>query len=304
MALNEVRTMRGHSFWWIVVLIGWAVAGQPASWGYRAPDRSTKTSVGFRLYSDYLIVVQGSVGPLKGLNFLLDTGANTTVLDPRLARKLHLEATPTDVAVLSGSVKGGIAIAPSLQIGPVRRENVRVLIKDLSFIQDALPFQIGAIVGLDVLGQSPFLIDYAAHEIRFGPAPSMPDSIPLQMKDGLAFVDAVVNHTTVRLLVDTAAPSMVIFKELPNPLSALQGTNAQPSPSPSSSKIGALDRQRERQINLTLGEVEFGREPAFVAPNYKDAGHDFDGMMSPVALGITAVAVNLPERTLTFAREH
>ncbi len=300
--------MRGRSFWWIVVLIGWAVAGQPASWAYRGPDRSTKTSVGFRLYSNYLIVVQGSVGPLKGLNFLLDTGANTTVLDPRLARKLHLEATPTDVAVLSGSVKGGIAIAPSLQIGPVRRENVRVLIKDLSFIQDALPFQIGAIVGLDVLGQSTFLIDYAAHEIRFGPAPSMPESIPLQMKDGLAFVDAVVNHTTVRLLVDTAAPSMVIFKQLPNPLSALQGANAQSSPNPSSrlssKKIGAFDRQRERQINLTLGEVEFGHESAFVAPNYRDAGHDFDGMISPVALGITAVAVNLPEKTLTFAREH
>jgi hypothetical protein len=194
MTPNEVRVMRGRYFWLIVVLTSLALVGQPAAWGYRESAHLAKTSVGFQLYRDYLIIVQGSVGPLKGVNFLLDTGANTTVLDPRLARKLHLDATPTSVAVLSGGVKGGIAIAPSLQFGPIHRDNVRVLIEDLSFIQDALPFRIDAIVGLDLLGQSAFVIDYASREIRFGPAPAMPDSIPLQLKDGLAFVDATVNQ--------------------------------------------------------------------------------------------------------------
>jgi hypothetical protein len=197
MALDEVRAMWGRYFWLLVVLTGLTVVGQPPAWGYRESDRPAKTSVGFQLYRNYLIVVQGSVGPLKGLNFLLDTGANRSVLSPQLARKLHLDATPTGVAVLSGNVKGGIATAPSMQFGPIRRDNVRVLIEDLSFIQNALPFRIDAIVGLDVLGQSTFVIDYSAREIRFGPAPSMPDSIPLQLKEGLAFVDAVVNHTKI-----------------------------------------------------------------------------------------------------------
>jgi len=274
------------------------LVGEPATWGYRVPDRPTKTTVEFQLYRDYLIVVQGSVGPLKGLNFLLDTGANATVLDPRLARKLHLDATPAGVAVLGGNVKGGIATAPSLQFGPIRRDNVRVLIEDLAFIQNALPFQIDAIVGLDALGQSTFVIDYASREIRFGPLPSMPDSIPLQLKDGLAFVDAVVNHTTVRLLVDTGAPSLVIFEELPDPKSGLKSGRVQQAPK----RIGDFERQRTRQISLSLGEVEFGDEPVFLVPNYRDSGHDFDGLMSPVALGITRVAVNLPQRTLAFAR--
>ena len=298
MALNEVRAMRGRNFWLVVVLTALTMVGEPAAWGYRQLDRPAKTTVDFQLYRDYLIVVQGSVGPLKGLNFLLDTGANTTVLDPRLARKLHLDATPSGVAVLGGNVKGGIATAPSLQFGPIRRDNVRVLIEDLSFIQNALPFQIDAIVGLDALGQSSFVIDYASRQIRFGPLPSMPDSIPLQLKGGLAFVDAVVNQTTVCLLVDTGASSLVIFEELPDPKSGSNG-GVQASPR----KIGDFERQRTRQISLRLGEVEFGHEPVFLVPSHRDAGHDFDGLISPAALGITRVAVDLTQRTVAFARE-
>ena len=292
--------MRGRYFTFMVVLTGLLVAGQPASWAFRESARPAKTTIEFQLYRDYLIVLQGSVGPLKGLNFLLDTGANTTVLDPQLARKLHLDATPTGVAVLGGRVNGAIATAPSLQFGPIRKDNVPVLIEDLSFLHSALPFQIDAIVGLDVLGQSAFVIDYASHQIRFGSIPSMPDSIPLQFKNGLAFVDAVVNHTSVHLLVDTAASSLIIFQELPDSKSGLIGGAAQSSPG----RIGDFDRSQVRHISLRLGEVDFGHESAFVAPNYKDAGHDFDGLMSPVALGFTRVAVDLTQRTLAFAREH
>jgi hypothetical protein len=293
--------MRGRCFWSLIVLTALTILGQQETWAYGQTDRPAKTTVDFQLYRDYLIIVQGSVGPLKGLNFLLDTGANTTVLGPRLARKLHLDATPSGVAVLSGNVKGGIAIAPSLQFGPIRRDNVRVLVEDLSFIQNALPFQIDAIVGLDVLGPSIFVIDYASREIRFGPSPSMPDSIPLQLKDGLAFVDAVVNHAPVRLLLDTGAPSLVIFDELPNPNTGLQG--GAPSSPQSPKRIGDFERQRTRQISFSLGAVEFGHESAFLVPNHRDAGHDFDGLISPAALGITRVAVNLTQKTLTFSRE-
>jgi len=288
--------MRGSYFWQLFVLTGLMVVGQPAGLGYRKPDLPAKSSIGFQLYRDYLIVVQGAVGPIKGLNFLLDTGTTTTVVSPQLARQLHLDATPTDVAVLGGSVKGGIAIAPSLQMGPVRRDNVRVLIEDLSFVQDALPFKIDGIVGLDALRQSSFVIDYSLREIRFGPIPSMPNSIPLQLKDGMAFVDAVVDRVAVRLLVDTAASSLVVFEEMPYPISGLEGGASQLPPS----KIGDFDRGRHRQITLKLGDVEFGHESAFVVPNLRDEGHDFDGLMSPVALGFTRVAVDLNQGTLAF----
>jgi len=274
------------------------VVGQRVAWGNRESSRPLKTRVDFQLYRDYLIVVQGSVGGVKGLRFLLDTGSTTTVLGPQLARKLNLDTTPVGVAVVSGSVKGESATAPSVQFGPIRSANVPVVIEDLSFLRGVLPFQIDAILGLDILGQSTFVIDYSSREIRFGIAPSMPNSVQLQLVNGLAFVDAEVNHTPARLLVDTAAQSLFIFDQLP--VTAL-GATADGSQQPVG-KIGQFDHNRVRQISIRLGEVNFGHESAFVVPNFRDAGHDFDGLMSPVALGFTRVAVDLIHKTMTFAR--
>lgn len=291
--------MRGCYFWFKVVLTVLLVVGQPASWGSSGVSRPAKTSVEFQLYRDYLIVVQGSVGPLKGLHFLLDTGSNPTILDSQLARRLHLEVTPAAVAVLNGDVRGGIATAPSLAMGPIRRANIPVVTKDLSLIQSAFPFRIDGIIGLDVLGQSAFVIDYSTREIRFGSAPSMPDSIQLQVKDGLAFVDAVFNHNRVRLLVDTGASSLVLFKDLAGPASGQKSDEAQPLPR----RIGDFNRKRIQQTSLQLGEVEFGHGLVFEVPNHRDAGHDFDGLMSPVALGMTRIAIDLTQKTMAFTRE-
>ena len=92
---------------------------------------------------------------------------------------------------------------------------------------------------------------------------------------------------------------MIIFDELEDPKSGLKDGDAQPLPR----RIGDFDRKRERPISLRLGDVEFSHESAFVTPNLRDAGHDFDGMMSPVALGITRVEVDLRQRTMAFTRE-
>jgi hypothetical protein len=69
----------------------------------------------------------------------------------------------------------------------------------------------------------------------------------------------------------------------------------------SSVKIGDFDHRRQLQINVRLGGVEFGRKVAFLVANRRDAGHDFDGMMSPVGVGITRVAVDLGRGRLAFA---
>jgi hypothetical protein len=44
----------------------------------------------FQTYRDYLIVVQGSLGHNRTLNFIIDTGTDRTVIDSRVAQKLHM----------------------------------------------------------------------------------------------------------------------------------------------------------------------------------------------------------------------
>jgi predicted aspartyl protease len=279
--------MRDRNFWWLSLLTVLLVAN-PAARG-----DTERQALRFDLYRDYLIVARGSAGPLKGLNFLLDTGASPTVLDRRLAQKLHLEELPASIAVLDGSVQAGQATLPSLTFGPMRKENLPVLIEDLSFFQKALPVHIDAVIGLDVLGQTAFEVDYPSREIHFGPLPQLANTLPIQMKAGLPIVDAEINHISLHLLVDTGASSLILFElSTPRPISPLKV----------SAVIGEAERKQVWLRSVRLGEAQFGREPAFVVRSRTDGNHDFDGLMSPAALGITKLEIDLGRGLLTFAR--
>jgi predicted aspartyl protease len=268
------------------------MAGEPPARGYG----NQRDTVHFDLYRDYLIVVRGSAGPLKGLNFLLDTGASPTVLDRRVAEKLHLEQLPASIAVVGGSVEAAQATAPILEVGPARRDNFHVLIEDLSFFQKALPVRIDAVVGLDLLGQGAFEIDYTARQIRFGPVPLLANSLPLRLQAGLPIVEAQVNHLSAHLMVDTGASSLVLFE--PSAPRPMRVSEVRPTPG----TIGEFDRKQVWLPSLKLGEAEFGKEPAFLVRSRSDGAQDFDGLMSPAALGITKLAIDLGRGLLTFSR--
>jgi hypothetical protein len=277
-------------FWWLGVVMSLSLAGQACAMGYQEIGQPVEGTVGFGLYRGYLIVARGSAGRLKGLTFLLDTGTSSTVLDPQLARKLHLERLPASVAVLGGSVPAETAVVPSLNFGPIQRDNVPVLIEDLSFLQKTLPIRVHGIIGLDVLGQSAFVIDYAAHQIHFGPLPALPDAIPLHMTGGLPIIDAQVNDLPAHLLVDTGALSLFLFAR-----SDLKINAAWKSPD----SIGDFERKPVKLQSLRLGTAEFGRELAFVIPA---GGHPFDGVISPAGLGIKRVAIDLGRGEVAFSR--
>jgi predicted aspartyl protease len=280
--------MRSVCVFWLGLLAVLAVAGQPVALG-----SNQGRTVSFDLYRDYLIVARGSAGPLKGLNFMLDTGATPSVIDRRVAEKLHLQELSASIAVIGGSVQGGQSVVPSLELGPVRRENLPVLVEDLSFFQKAFPVRIDAIVGLDLLGQSPFVIDYREREIHFGPLPVLATSLSLHMQGGLPIVDGELNDEPVHLLVDTGASSLILFgRQQPR----------SPSPMKISVTIGDFDRKQVRLQSLKLGEANFGREAAFFVEQPSDRKQNFDGLMSPAALGITKLAIDGKQGLLAFTR--
>ena len=265
--------------------------------GSTAPIEGT---VKFNLYRDYLMVARGSAGPLNGLNFLIDTGASPSVLDSQLAQKLHLLQSSASIAVIGGSVQAGTAIAPNLALGPIIKENIPVLVEDLSFFQKALPVRIDGVIGLDVLGPSAFVIDYGAGQIRFGAHAVFPVSIPLRMVQGLAVVDAEVNDIPAKMLLDTGASSLLLFaRSTPGTVNKLKVSAGQRAPD----TIGEFARKQVSLQRLKLGQAEFRQTPACVV--VQDPTHErpaFDGLISPAALGMRRVAVDLVHGELAFTR--
>jgi predicted aspartyl protease len=286
--------MRGRNNWLLVLLILLTVAGVPAASGYtKGPE------LRFDLYHDYLIVVRGSAGPVKGLNFLLDTGASPTILDRQVARSLHLDELPGLLAGVNGTVAAGKAIVPSLQLGPMRRDNLPVVVEDLSFFYKALPVHIDAVVGLDVIGQSPFEIDYGAREIHFGPIPSLKNALRLQMKRGLPLVEVQLGEISAQLVLDTGASSLILFEpKTPGSASPMKVSAVKQS----SNTMGEFAGKTLRLHSLRLGEAEFNREPAVLARSRPETADDFDGLMSPALLGITKIAIDLDQGVFAFSR--
>lgn len=129
---------------------------------------SPQPEIPFKLYRGYTIVVRGSIGSLDKLNFLIDTGAVPSVVDERVARKLKLVGKAERVTVFSQDVTVREVILPELQLGPVRAESLRVLVRALAFLEEGLGTRVDAMVGLDVLARSNFTIDFAAKKITFG----------------------------------------------------------------------------------------------------------------------------------------
>jgi len=294
--------MRGRYYYWLgVMLASLAVAEQPSAIRFSETDarRESENTIRFNLYRGYLILAQGSAGPLNNLNLLLDTGTSSTVLNQRLARRLGLVEKPASIGVANGRVQARTTMVPSIGIGPIRRNNFPVLIRDLDFLQRALSVPVDAVIGLDVLGQVSFMVDYTSREIHFGSPTPLPISIPLQLKGGLAIVNAELNHAPVHLLLDTGASSLILFEtRMPRSVSGQSIGVVKRS----TNLNGNFERKQVWLHSLKLGEAEFGYEPAFVVRDRSDTGRDFDGLMSPAALGITRIAVDVERGVLAFSR--
>lgn len=287
----------------ISLFVALAVTGQAHAFGIHNPDLTPATAepaatVRFDLYQGYCIVVHGSAGPLKNLNFFLDTGTINSTFDSRIAKKLNLhDQEPASIIVVGGTVPGEVATLSSLELGPLQLSNLDVITTDLSFFQRALPIHIDAIIGLDVLGQSPFVIDYSAHVIRFGTGPDLPVSVPLRMDQGLAVFDAEIDHNPVHLLFDTGASSLVVFSRAKPKSSSVKADAAL-----GAEAIGRFESKQVFLNSLRMGPEEFRKEPALLTSNTKPSQMDFDGLMSPVALGISRVSVDLNRGVMTFSR--
>ena len=265
-----------------------------------APHPVIEGKVRFDLYQNYLIVVHGSAGNATGLNLLVDTGASSSVLDPRVARsKLHLQQEPASLRVVGGRVAATLATVPTVRVGPAEKQNVSVFVEDLSFLQPVIPVRIDGIVGLDVLGQGAFVIDYRRHSIDFGSLPALPDAVPLVMRGGLGFVQAAVNGVPAMLLVDTGAPMLTMFVGQGRNTAAdrtVAATQGRPR------DIGQFAHRQVTLPSLRLGSAEFARQPLSIVSGGATPDQTFDGLLSPVALGMTRVAIDRDRGIVAFVR--
>ena len=239
-----------------VAMLGvWAFGSQPVV----ASDSAGE--VPFRLYRGYAIVVHGSIGNLSNLNFLIDTGAVPSVLDRRIARKLRLAGTLGKLSVFTQKLDTEHSNAPNVQLGQLHADALPVVVRDLSFAEQALGTRVDAMIGFDFLGQSAFTIDYVSKKIVFGPIDASLAATPYQSRPGYVVVEMQIQQQQLLLLVDTGASDLIFFESgVRDCLPAIRIVGSR-----TWSNMGGEVRVKQVQLaGASLGAMPWGHRDAFV----------------------------------------
>ena len=255
--------------------------------------------ISFKTYRDYLIVVQGSLGGARRLNFVIDTGTNPSVIDSRIAKKLHITGVGATLGVHDRVVAVQQAVMPSVQIGALRAASLSVLIRDLAFLQKGLGNRIDAIIGLDVLRLSNFTIDYRKNRIIFRTVPVVGASAPFQDTAPGLIVQMEVDGVLLHLMLDTGASGLLLFQSrIRDRLPRLLGLRERMS----SNLGGDLQFHSVQVATIHLGDTDFGQQNAFVVEDQADSSPEFDGLLSPSALGLKQIAFDFQRHKFSWKR--
>lgn len=249
----------------------------------------------FRLHRGFAIVVRGSIGAAKNLNFLIDTGASPTVVDCRVARKLGLVVSVGQLSTFTQRVAVDQAMAADVRLGPFRDEELRVLVHDLSVLEETLGVRVDAMLGYDFLKQGPFTIDYVSRIILFGPIDPRLETIPYVGDLPYVVVLMRVRDADLPLLVDTGAHDLIVFEEGMKDM----GTTTSKQPSLTWSNLGgAIKVKRLDFSHSLLGTIPWSDREAFLLEDSQTSySAGFKGLLGVAALRTSRVGFD-PVRRL------
>lgn len=139
-------------------------------------------------YDNNHIFVQLALGDGKPAEFLVDTGADFTLLNARFGREAGIKGSgESDVRAASGSVSMSQLPDQVLKLPGLEVEEDGMVMMDLSHLEPAGGHRIDGILGNDILSEASVRIDYAAGVITFYRAgtyvpPAQATVLPLSSK--------------------------------------------------------------------------------------------------------------------------
>ena len=253
----------------------------------RVEEQSTaKTEVPFELYNDNLIIVKATIGPIKNVNLILDTGTSPTAISKEMADRLKLQGKTESLQTLNGTIQAQSVILPRIQIGPLHEDSVRVVVQDLSFMERSLGISLGGIAGLDILSTGSFTLDYRRRKIVFGPIAASAKAIRFETQKPFLTVKAMIEGHEVRLLVDSGTWGLLVYR---NRLRTAQ-EQLRFDPIASISTAGGMAHVRWLRAVVSLGSVNLGSRNVAIADVDSDLQNDFDGLLGFAKMGFRKVS--------------
>jgi predicted aspartyl protease len=260
-----------------------------------SPPRAI-AEIPFKPYQTYLIVVEGRLGTLEHQRLLLDTGSNPSMIDQSVSAKLGLKGTARGLSLFNKSVASESVTLPSLQFGPMQRQDLPVMVADFSAVGRGLGTRIDAVIGLDVLGGTNFTIDYSKRKIFFGALPE-PHTAPFITVRQLITVNLKNGGRPLHLLVDTGTPELVLFEDHLHGVEYVWSTATGNGRNVSGDVHFGIVVLTQSKI----GTHDMGPQRASVVASRKEIANDLDGLMGLSCLRARRITFDFERQLLGWS---
>ena len=277
--------MRYFTLFAVLLIRTWAQAQSP----------STETAqIPFQFYNGNLIIVKASIGNLKNINMLLDTGTTITAITKDLAIRLNLSGTVVWTETLGGAVRSESVTLPTIQVGPRQINQLRAVVPDLTAIQQTLNLTLGGIVGMDVLGTGKLTIDYTRQKVIFGSSTATHHVVPFASRQPFLTVNAVIDKQQVRLMLDSGSYQVIVFKNrLHSSTSKIHS-----DPSAAIACLGGSTRSSFLHSDILLGTESLGAHDVALANS--DVDEDIDGLLGFAQLNFHRVSFDFDKALFSW----
>jgi hypothetical protein len=259
-----------------------------------------ESDVHFRLVDGNLIVITLNSGSGDAIDFVLDTGTDTTVIDPAIAWKMSfVQEDRIEVVSFSDShsvLRGSI---PTLSVGHSRVDDLEVLLQELPELRRLDP-HIAGILGQNFLSHFNYILDYRRQVVRFESENEVRDAIDgervaIESKDHRMVVASEAQSRAsadLRLVLDSGADSLVLFR-------AASQTLHVPRQSPSLQLVsgGSVEMQAGRVDVLMVGSEKLHQITA-ILPDVDPVITACDGLLPTILF--SALYVNNHDSYVVF----
>jgi predicted aspartyl protease len=249
-------------------------------------ESAPKVEVPFKLYKDNLIIVKTTVGPIKNVNMILDTGTSPTAINKVMADRLNVRGTAGLLQTLNGTIQTQSVMLPPIQIGLLHADSITGVVQDLTFMERSLGISLGGIAGLDILRSASFVIDYRREKIIFGPVAASEKAVHFETQIPFLTVKAKIEGHEVRLLVDSGTWGLLVYRNRlrtsPEQLHA--------DPNASISTAGGRTHVMWLSAEVSLGKGDLGARNVAIADIDSDPQYDFDGLLGFAKMGFRRVS--------------
>jgi hypothetical protein len=243
-------------------------------------------------YDGYLLVVEASIGDLRGLKFLLDTGATTSAIDLKLAETLRLPRRPGKVINVDKTVRIEWSELPQLDYGLEHASNVKVILQDLRYL-GASGVHVDGVIGWDLLRRQSFRLDFARKRVVFGATDQTEGrSVPMRADGLYVAVQVELDGRPLWMIADTGMRGTTFYEGWLEEMR--EGYKVQPR-TMGWSAGGAVESRIAFVPRLRLGTQDLEREVHLVHSSGAESLRGIAGY-----LGISSLAAK--EVTFDFER--